>query len=255
MSRRFSIFIYALTIVFFALFFIWPIVQTLSGAFVGADGRVTLRYVAEIFRNPVYLEGLRNAFGLALTSTLAAFALAMPLAWLADRFEFPGKKIFSALLLVPMILPPFVGAIGIKQILGGSTARSTRCCITSACSQPTRTIDWFAHSSFWGIVALKALPLYPILYLNVAAALANIDPAMEEAAENLGCTGLAADSSKITLPLIGPGCSPAGRSCSSGPSPNSGTPLMLRLRPRDDVQIFTASRTSAQPVPVSRWWP
>jgi len=42
---------------------------------------------------------------------------------------------------------------------------------------------------FPGILILNSLHLYPILYLNATAALANIDPALEEAAENLGCTG------------------------------------------------------------------
>jgi len=63
---------------------------------------------------------------------------------------------------------------------------------------------------------VEALALYPIIYLNAAAALANVDPAMEEAAQNLGCTGLRRFW-KITLPLISSGFLPAARSSSSGP--------------------------------------
>lgn len=65
------------------------------------------------------------------------------------------------------------------------------------------SIDSLGRGQFWGIVALNALHLYPILYLNVTAALANVDPAMEEAAENLGCTGFR-KFRRITLPLIMP---------------------------------------------------
>ena len=50
---------------------------------------------------------------------------------------------------------------------------------------PNATIDWFAANQFWGVALVEALSLYPIIYLNAVAALANIDPAMEEAAENL----------------------------------------------------------------------
>ncbi len=42
----------------------------------------------------------------------------MPLALLARRYDFWGKAAVSGLLLVPLILPPFVGAIGMRQILG-----------------------------------------------------------------------------------------------------------------------------------------
>ena len=54
------------------------------------------------------------------------------------------------------------------------------------------------------MILLQALALYPILYLNVAAALANIDPAMEEAAANLGSNGWSTFR-RITLPLMMPG--------------------------------------------------
>ncbi len=250
MSHRLSIVIYALTVAFFALFFLWPIVQTLAGAFVGADGRVTGRFVAEIFRNPIYLEGMRNAFGLALASTLAAFALAMPLAWLADRFEFPGKKIFSALLLAPMILPPFVGAIGIKRILGQQGALNAVLHQLGSLAED-RTIDWLGQQRFWGVVALNALHLYPILYLNVAAALANIDPAMEEAAENLGCTGVR-KFWKITLPLIAPGVFAGGTIVFIWAFTELGTPLLLDYTRVTPVQIFYGIKDiGANPLPYA----
>src|SRR5215207_10000995 len=54
---------------------------------------------------------------------------------------------------------------------------------------PGNTIDWLGNGQFWGVVAIQALNLCPILFLNLSAALANVDPAMEEAASNLGCTG------------------------------------------------------------------
>ncbi|MBV9657847.1 MAG: iron ABC transporter permease [Verrucomicrobia bacterium] len=236
MSRSFALFVYALTAAFFGLFFLWPIVNTLGGAFVDVSGHFTWRYVAEIFRNPIYVEGLRNALLLALASTGAAFVLALPLAWLADRFEFPGKKLFGALLLAPMILPPFVGAIGIKKILGQEGALNALF-QSIGLLRPEQTVDWLGRHQFWGVVALNALHLYPILYLNVAAALANIDPAMEEAAENLGCTGLR-KFWKITLPLIAPGVFAGGTIVFIWAFTELGTPLLLDYTRVTPVQIF-----------------
>jgi len=118
MSKKFSIFVYAITLLFFACFFLLPVAETLRGAFFDQDGAFTVAYIAEVFRNPIYLEGLRNSFVLALSVTVLTMLIALPLAWIADRFLYPGKTLFSALILVPMILPPFVGAIGFQQMLG-----------------------------------------------------------------------------------------------------------------------------------------
>ena len=200
MSNQFAKLVFALTAVFFALFFLWPIAETVRGAFVGSDGRFTLDYIAEVFRNPLYLEGLWNSFQIGIFSTLLAALIAMPLAWMSDRFNFPGKPLLGALVLVPMIMPPFVGAIGVKQILGQQGALNAFLADLGILN-PDAPIDWLGEGRVWGVVALIALNLYPIIYLNVLAALANVDPAMEEAAENLGCTGLR-KFFKITLPLI-----------------------------------------------------
>jgi iron(III) transport system permease protein len=127
MSRPFSILVLAVTGLYFTLFFVWPSAETLRGAFVTNDGSLTLAYLLEVFRNPIYLEGLSNAFLLAVASTALAIVLALPLAFLSDRFTFPGKSILSGLVLVPMILPPFVGAIGVKQILGQAGALNSLC--------------------------------------------------------------------------------------------------------------------------------
>ncbi len=236
MSKRLAITVYAATAVFFALFFVWPIVQTLRGAFFDASGKFTVLYVAEVFRNQIYLEGLMNAFNLAVASTLLCVAIALPLAFLSDRFLFPGKALLSALILVPLILPPFVGAIGVKQILGQYGALNAFL-VHLQMLGPDETIDWLGKGRFWGVVLLNGLHLYPILYLNLVAALANIDPAMEEAAENLGCTGLR-KFFKVTLPLIMPGLFAGGTIIFIWSFTELGVPLMFDYTRVTSVQIF-----------------
>src|SRR5437870_5019618 len=118
MSKTITGLLLVFAALFFGCFLFWPIAQTLEGAFLDADGKFTLGFVAAVLHNGVYIEGLRNALLIGLASTVAAFLIAFPLAWISDRIRFPGKKLFSTLLLVPMILPPFVGAIGIKQVFG-----------------------------------------------------------------------------------------------------------------------------------------
>lgn len=236
MSKTLAWFVYALTAVFFACFFVWPIGTTLGGAFLDADGKITTAFVGEVFRNRIYLEGLWNSLIMAVGSTAGALALALPLAFVADRFDFPGKKLLTATILVPMILPPFVGAIGVRQILGQYGALNAFLTHLGLLSEG-HPVDWLGAGRMGGVIALNALHLYPILFLNVTAALANLDPAMEEAAENLGCTGFR-KFRRITLPLIMPGLFAGGTIVFIFAFTELGVPLIFDLSRVTSVQIF-----------------
>lgn len=224
------------TCAFFAVFFVWPILQILKGGFVNADGRLTFSYLVALLGDPIYLVALRNSFLLACAGTSLALLIALPLAAVSDRYLFPFKGLLNSAVLVPMILPPFVGAIGIRQILGQYGA--VNALVVALGLRPRGwTFDWLAANQFWGIAAVEALSLYPIIYLNAVAALANIDPAMEEAAENLGCTGLRRFL-KVTLPLIQPGLFAGSTIVFIWIFTELGTPLVFDYARVTSVQIF-----------------
>ena len=250
MSHSFARLVFIFTALFFAAFFIWPVVQILKGGFVDADGRLTFGYLGALLRDPIYLGALRNSLLLACAATTLALLIALPLAVVSDRFIFPGKNLFGSLVLVPMILPPFVGAIGIKQIFGQYGALNALLQHV-ALLEPGATIDWFAAHQFWGIALVEALSLYPIIYLNAVAALANIDPAMEEAAQNLGCTGLRRFF-KITLPLIRPGLFAGGTIVFIWVFTELGTPLIFDYDRVTSVQIYYGLKDiGANPFPFA----
>lgn len=221
---------------------LWPILQVVAGGF-RFDGRFTLAYVAGVFRNPIYAEGLLNSLSIAAGTTLLATLLAVPLAWLSHRYQFGGRGVFSALVLVPMILPPFVGAIGLMQMLGPYGAINALLGLGP--------VDWLGASRYAGVVVLQALAFYPILYLNVAAALANIDPAMEEAAANLGSHGWRTFR-RITLPLIAPGLFAGGTLVFIASFTELGTPLMLNYTRCAAVQVYDELKEiSTSPFPYA----
>jgi iron(III) transport system permease protein len=249
-TPRFAHFILGITALFFAAFFLWPVLQILQGGFVDADGRVTLEYLGAVLTNPLYVAGLRNSFLLALAATTFALIIALPLAVVSDRFHFPGKGALGALVLIPMILPPFVGAIGIKQIFGQYGAANALLQHAGLLA-PGATIDWFAAHQFWGVALVEALALYPIIYLNAAAALANIDPALEEAAQNLGCTG-PRRFWRITLPLMRPGLFAGGTIVFIWAFTELGTPLIFDYDRVTSVQIYYGLKDiGANPFPYA----
>jgi iron(III) transport system permease protein len=222
-------------LLFFVCFFFVPLFTVLREAFITPQG-FTLSFVWEVFANPIYLEGLMNSLIMAVLSTLAAFFIAIPLAWLGDRFLFPGKALLTSAVLVPLIMPPFVGAIGIKQLLGPDGSLNALL-HTLDLADPAHPTDWLGHSRLFGVVVLNALHLYPILYLNISAALANIDPAMEEAAANLGCPGWK-KFWRITLPLAWPGMFAGGSVVFVWAFTELGVPLIFDFPRVVSVQIY-----------------
>ncbi|MDR1435933.1 MAG: iron ABC transporter permease [Puniceicoccales bacterium] len=203
MPKRWAIPIFFFALAIFTSFFLFPLFSTVRGGFVDVDGRFTAVYLMEALRNQLCRQSFFNSLALASLTTLSALAMALPLAFFSCRYDFPLKKFFSAMVLVPMILPPFVGAIGIMKIFGSHGMLNAIIFKLGHLSH-FPTIDWLGRHKFGGIVFFQALNLYPILFLNISAALANVDPAMEEAAANMGCIGLKRFR-LITAPLIRPG--------------------------------------------------
>ncbi|MEW6160331.1 MAG: iron ABC transporter permease, partial [Verrucomicrobiota bacterium] len=224
-----------LLLLFFGAFLFYPISFMLRKAF-GAEGELTWRYFALLFSSPLERESLRNSFVIATLTTLFTTLLTLPLAHWMTRFSFRGKTLLGALLLVPMIMPPFVGAIGLKQLLArfGSINLAL---MDAGIIDPSDPIDWLGRSGFWGIVILQVLNLYPIMFLNVSAAMANIDPTLRESAQNLGASGWRLFRT-ITLPLIMPGYFAGAIIVFIWSFTDLGTPLILGYSRVVPVRIF-----------------
>src|ERR1700751_6481295 len=228
--------LYAVILTFLTAFFILPVAIAVRGAFVDQTGSLTFAYLEEVFRNPIYVEGFLNTLKIAVGSTLAAFVLASPLAWVGYRFDFPGKSALSALLVLPVMLPPFVGAIGFRQVFGQEGAFNALLRAIGLLGEK-QVVDRLGTGREWGIFLLNALHLYPILYLNLVASLANVDSTLLEAAENFGCSGLR-KAWRVTLPLVLPGIFSGSSIVFIWAFTELGVPLMFDYYRVTPVQIF-----------------
>jgi iron(III) transport system permease protein len=198
--RKYSIAVFFVVLLLFAAFFIWPIFQVLRSGFTTSDGHFTLAYLSAIFSNRLYLISIKNSILLATITTIIAFLIALPLAYFTDRYDFPGKKIFTNIVLLPIMLPPFVGAIGVHHMLG-IRGMLNSILLKVGIIDGAHLIDWLGDYKLIGMCFLNAISLYPVLYLNLVSTLANIDPSLDEAAGCLGCHGLKRFF-KITFPLM-----------------------------------------------------
>ncbi|MGH7808886.1 MAG: ABC transporter permease [Candidatus Binatia bacterium] len=217
---------------FFIVFMIYPLCFVFSHAFFTPEG-FSLVFFKLMVTNPNYTLILANSINLGLTVTLFTTLLSLPLALLLVRYDFPGKGLLNGLILIPLVLPPFVGAIGMRQLLARFGSINLLLLQMGVIDQP---IDWLG-GGFGGVVVLEVLHLYPIMYLNLAAALANIDPSLEEAARNVGASGFKLFRT-VTFPLMLPGYFAGAIIVFIWAFTDLGTPLVFEYRDLIAVQIF-----------------
>jgi iron(III) transport system permease protein len=101
---------------FFIVFMLYPLVYVFSGAFFTDEG-FSLVFFKLMLSSPHYTLILANSINLGLVVTLFTTLISLPLVYLLVRYDFPGKGFLNGLILIPLVLPPFVGAIGMRQIL------------------------------------------------------------------------------------------------------------------------------------------
>ena len=221
-------------LLFFVAFLIYPLLYIFKAAF-WIDGRFTLTYFQLMVTDANTRALVLNSFKLGVFVTLTTTVVSVPLAYFLTRYRFLGRGLMQGVILVPMIMPPFVGAIGMKMFFG--LYGSVNMLLSKiGLINPSQPVDWFG-GGFWGVVLMATLHLYPIMYLSVAAALANIDPSLEEAAENMGASRLKLFWT-VTVPLMLPGYFAGAILVFIWAFTDLGTPLIFEYNEVIAVRIF-----------------
>ena len=225
----------ALIFTFLGVFLIYPLILAVTSGF-KYDGHFSFYWLGRLFSNQIILHQLFNSIFLAAVTTLIVILMTLPMAMLSARFDFLGQNVFSSLALMPLILPPFVGALSIKRFLGQFGILNILLQKVGILDDSAIPPDWLG-SGFVVVAILQALHLFPILYLNLTAGLANLDPSYLNASRNLGASGFTTFR-KITLPLIMPhmfaGCSIVFIWAFT----DIGTPLIVGYEELASVKIF-----------------
>ncbi len=232
MKRTRAIILVAI-LLFLAVFLFYPLAFSCRKAFI-VEGEFTVTFFKYLWTDALTRQSILNSFALATVTTALTAAIALPLSVFLVRYRFPGKGLLTGLLLLPMIMPPFVGAIGMRQVLARFGSLNLLLMGAGLIAQP---IDWLGGARFWGVVILEVLHLYPIMYLNFSAALANVDPSLEEAAVNMGSSGWRVFR-RVSLPLMMPGLFAGSVIVFIWAFTDLGTPLVFGFRRVVPVQIF-----------------
>jgi iron(III) transport system permease protein len=112
-------------------------------------------------------------------------------------------------------------------------------------------IDWLGKYRLVGVILVETLHLYPVTLLNVQASLANLDPAMEQAAANLGASRWTV-LRRITLPMIRPGLFAGATLTLIWSFTELGTPLIFDYDTITPVQVYRLiTDVSDNPLPYA----
>jgi iron(III) transport system permease protein len=158
---------------------------------VGAEAISTLfsQRTALVMGNTVLLAG---------AVTIGATAVAVPLAWLTAATDLPGRRMWTVLVAMPLILPSYVAAFIFISLLSPKG-------LVQQLLQPVTGLERLPSLyGFPGAFLVLTLITYPLIFLTVRGAILRLDPSLEEAARNLGL-GPRQVFWRVTLPHLRPG--------------------------------------------------
>lgn len=175
----------------------YPLVITLLEA-LGLPAAFTLDRFAEFAGRSDEWRALWHSLWISTASTILAGAVGVPLAFIFERTDFPGRRVLGSLIALPVALPPLVGVIAFLFLYGesGFVARGVQQWLHLP-RAPWRL------SGALAILLVHAYSMYVYFYLFTRAALTRLDASLQEAAASLGA-GRWYTLRRVTLPVLLP---------------------------------------------------
>ena len=185
------------------LFVVFPLFQVFKTCFITRDGStLTLKYVWELFSKSYNRQPLYNSIVLGVCVALLGTTVGFACAYAVTKTDMRFKRLLQASTLLPIISPPFVIALS-AILLFGRNGIITRKLLFEGLG-----IDLYAAGfdiyGLTGLVIVETLAYFPTAYLVLVGVLSSIEPALEEAASNLGASRWKVFRT-VTVPLSLPG--------------------------------------------------
>lgn len=147
------------------------------------SGAWTLANYREALSQRIVIEALINSVGLSVATVLLCALVGLPLAFLFERYTFPGRRFFAVLAALPLVLPPLVGTVAFIFLCGesGILAHTVQS-VFGLTKSPWTLQGWPA------LLLFHTYTMYPFFYVLAGAGLRRIDASLAEAARSLGAS-------------------------------------------------------------------
>ncbi|WP_417433170.1 ABC transporter permease [Kiloniella sp.] len=199
-----------------------PVAKVIFVAFQDpSTGSFTLVNFMDFFNTSLFQESFFNSFYVASVSVVVATCIALPLSYFTTRFNFGGTALIQTLGIVPLIMPPFVGAVAMQLLFGGNGSVNLLLEENFGFTIPFM-------EGLNGVIFVQSIHYFPFILINLSASLSNIDRSMEEAALSLGSSGMRLFR-RIVFPLGMPGYIAGASLVFLKVFDDLGTPLLLNV--------------------------
>jgi ABC-type Fe3+ transport system permease subunit len=198
-------------------------------------------YTLNKFENTIFLQFTGPSFGVILNSiiiaaivTASASLLGIVVAFILARYKFRLKMLLRIMAIVPLLMSPFINAYVVKKLIGPGFGYNTLSWVLSHLTGMDLRISF---GGIAGVILTQIITFYPIVYLNVFSSMMNIDPSLEEQAENLGSKGFKLFRT-VTFPLSLPGLIAGAALVFIFSLEDVGAPIIFGIRDVLSYQIY-----------------
>lgn len=190
-------FMTVLSLVFFGLFLIHPVIHLVANAFQSVDdpGHLSADNFVRFVTTPYYRGAVWNSVKVTFIASILASVIGVSMAYITTNFKIFGIKALNIIIIMSMFSPPFIGAYSWILMFGRAGA------ITKFFAN--FGIELPPIYGFRGILLVFTLHLFIYMYMYTKGALKKVDKSLDEAAESLGDHGLK-KILKVSLPLVTP---------------------------------------------------
>ncbi|MDT4761738.1 iron ABC transporter permease [Sphaerochaeta sp. PS] len=177
------------------LFIIYPLLKVCIVSF-QVDGRFSVKNFTSVmtYSNGYYMKALWNSLWMGAATAVIGTFIAYIFAFSLTRANIRGQKFFNLIATIPIISPPFIGALAVVMLFGRNGFVSS-------------TILGMDNANAYGpkgLLFAQILTFFPVAYITLRGVLESISPTLEDAAMDLGGSRFTIFR-KVTLPLSIPG--------------------------------------------------
>ncbi len=186
-------FVVAAVLAALVVFILYPLASVVVMA-LRPDGRWTLEIFRHVAANPYLLQGFRNSILMGVLTAGIGTGIGFLFAFAVTRADVPLKRFLHAVAIIPIVSPPFIGALAIIMLFGNN----------GFITWNLLRIRNFPIYGFTGLMIAQAVTFFPVAYLTLRGVLESINPTLEDAALDLGGSRFRVFR-RVTLPLAMPG--------------------------------------------------
>ncbi|NLJ46128.1 MAG: iron ABC transporter permease [Treponema sp.] len=186
-------FVVAAVLAALVVFILYPLASVVVMA-LRPDGRWTVEIFRHVAANPYLLQGFRNSILMGVLTAGIGTGIGFLFAFAVTRADVPLKRFLHGVAIIPIVSPPFIGALAIIMLFGNN----------GFITWNLLRIRNFPIYGFTGLMIAQAVTFFPVAYLTLRGVLESINPTLEDAALDLGGSRFRVFR-RVTLPLAMPG--------------------------------------------------